>query len=119
MRFSYITIQVEDVDKVREWYSTRLELRVLKDSKDYVVLGDTEGGLGLEIRRGKPLENPDRLKLSFQVDDVRVIFKRIYDGGIPFLAGPKKSNFGRTVATLKDPAGHTVEIFSVEQIAVG
>ncbi len=119
MKFSYITILVADVDKVREWYSTRLELRVLKDGKDYVVLGDTEGGLGLEIRRGKPMENPERLKLSFEVEDVKVVFKRMHDGGIPFLFGPKKSDFGRTVVSLKDPAGHTVEVFAVEQIAIG
>lgn len=117
MKLSYITIYTKDVQAMREWYSTKLQLRVLSEARDAVILAGEGGGAALEIRKGRGGdEHPEPVRLAFQVEDVSVVFKRMYDGGIPFLGGPQKSGFGRSVATLKDPAGNVVELFSLENI---
>ncbi|GAB4472036.1 MAG: hypothetical protein Kow00124_09590 [Anaerolineae bacterium] len=114
MQLSYVKLQVKDVAAVREWYVTRLDLHVVSETRDAVVLAGKDGGAALEIRKGRPLKDPERVVLAFNVKDVSVAFKRLQDAKLPSLVPPRKGDFGRTVATLKDPAGHTVEIFSLD-----
>ena len=112
MKLSYITLTVEDVDKVREWYVTYFDMQVVLSDRDAVVLAAPEGP-ALELRKGRPLDHPERITLGFEVEDVDVTFKRLSDGKLPFLNGPRNTRWGRRVASLKDPAGHTVEVFTL------
>lgn len=108
MELSYIVLTAENPAEMRTWYSTRLGLNVILEKRDLVILGGKDGGAALEIRKGKPVGNPERVVLAFKVQDLSLSLKRLTDGKIPT---KKKTERGRTVATLKDPAGHTVELF--------
>lgn len=115
MELSYIELPVKDLEALRTWYVTRLNLSVISESRDHFTLAGPCGA-AIEFRRGKPLENPERVKLAFRVDDLSSSLKRISDGKIQI--GPKKTERGRIVAEVKDPAGHTVELFQVELVGI-
>ncbi len=113
MNLSYITLYVEDVQRTKAWYVTTLELAVISDRGDAVLLGGPQGA-ALELRKGKPLDHPERVRLGFNVADVSTVFKRMNDRKVPLPGGLKKTERGHLAMTLKDPAGHTVEIFQVQ-----
>lgn len=117
MNLSTITLNVDDVRRVKTWYVMTLELSVISDRGDVVILGGPQGA-ALELRKGKPVSHPERVRLAFTVDDVKTVFKRMNDRKIPLPGGLKQSDHGRLVLTLKDPAGHTVEIFQVQDEAL-
>lgn len=113
MNLSYITLYVEDVQRVKAWYVATLELAVISDRGDTVLLGGPQGA-ALELRKGKPLDHPERVRLGFNVADVKTVFKRMNDRKIPLLNSLRRTERGHLVMTLKDPAGHTVEIYQVQ-----
>ncbi len=112
MELSYIVLNVEDPERVRAWYVEYLEMAVVSQDRNSFLLASKGGGAALEIRRGRPLDHPERLTLAFHVDEVKAVFKRLSDRKVPFLSPPTRSERGRIVARLRDPGGHTVEIFS-------
>ncbi len=118
MELSYVVLNVEDVDKVKTWYVQVLELSVVLQSRDSVTLAGKTGGAALEIRKGRPLDHPERVSLAFFVEDVKMVFKRLSDSKLPGLTRPRSNEHGRVMVTLKDPAGHSVEIFMLDDSAL-
>lgn len=112
MELSYIVLNVEDPERVRAWYVEYLEMAIVSQDRNSFLLTGKHGGAALEIRRGKPLDHPERLTLAFHVDEVKTVFKRLSDRRVPFLSPPTRGERRRIVVQLRDPAGHTVEIFS-------
>ncbi len=118
MELSYVVLNVEDVEKVKAWYVQVLELSVVSCHGDAYTLAGRPGGAALEIRKGRPLDHPERLTLAFHVEDVKTVFKRLSDSKLPDLRGPRTNERGRVMVTLKDPAGHSVEIFMLDDSAL-
>jgi pilus assembly protein CpaE len=104
-----VALQVEDIKTVSNWYVVRLGLAVVSQDDNSVTLAG-QGGAALELRKGKPLDDPSRVSLAFHIEDFEVVYKRMGEGK---LKRPKKVK-GRSVVSMTDPAGHTVEIFSID-----
>lgn len=109
MKLQYVVLSVDDVDRVKAWYVQYLELSVVRDRRDSFVLAGRGGGM-LELRKGKPVDHPERVTLVFEVDEIKTVFKRIHDSKIRL--GNQEIPYGKEVAALKDPAGHTVIVYT-------
>lgn len=110
MKLQYVVLSVKDVDRVKAWYVQYLELAVVADRRDSFVLAGEGGGM-LEIRKGRPVDHPERITLVFEVDEIKTVFHRINDSKIRLGGGPK-NDYGKEVAKLEDPAGHTVIVYT-------
>lgn len=114
MNLGYVVLPVDGkiLDDVRRWYETQLDLdNVRKDGDRYMLAG--KNGFAVEFRKGSPLPNPERVVLAFSTDKADVIFNRMRET-MPFASGPKETERGMRVIRLRDPAGHTVEVFEVD-----
>lgn len=102
------------MEAVRDWYVKHLGLTILMESPDFVLLGSQGAHLGLH--RGEPLSEPERINLHFEVVDVDIEvdieYERIKRRGLIFAQAPKTMPWGYRTAYLRDPAGHTVEIYT-------
>src|SRR5579883_2774141 len=108
---TYITLFVSEVETVRDWYVRHLGLRAETDSGQFVRLVGTEGAM-LGLHRGAPAQHPERIQIHFQVLDVDAFCRRLMADGVTFDREPSDAPWGLRVASLRDPAGHTVEIYS-------
>ena len=114
LNLGYVVLPVDGklLDDVRRWYETQLGLdHVLEDDDRYMLAG--KNGFAVEFRKGTPLRNPERVVLAFSTDDADVIFNRMRETRL-LEFGPKQTDRGLRVLRLRDPAGHTVEVFEVD-----
>jgi catechol 2,3-dioxygenase-like lactoylglutathione lyase family enzyme len=111
LKFSYVTLYVHDLETVRDWYVEVLGLQVAWGSGGFARLVGKDG-LGLGLHRGAPLADPGKVQLHFEVPDVDAIYEQLLGRGVVSDHGPTDTSWGYRVATLHDPAGHTVELFT-------
>lgn len=107
---SYITLLVDDVDSVKDWYVRHLGLSVSWESADFVLLAGDGADLGLH--HGSPLSEPEKVQLHFSVADVDADYERLTAEGLTFYKRPETKPWGHRTAYLSDPAGHTVELYT-------
>lgn len=112
LNLGYIVLYVDDVDEVREWYETRLDLSRVEERDDAAVMAGSNG-FAIEFHKGTPLDHPERVELAFTSPDPDVTFERWRKNGMA--VGSKDTEFGRRVISIQDPAGHTVKIFKVDE----
>lgn len=110
MRFSLVTLFVEDPAQLRDWYTQHLGLSVREQTARFVRLADETGRPCVAFHVGHPIEHPERTQLHFEVDDVDADYQRLRGEGLTFDAAPENKPWGWRVAALKDPAGHTIEL---------
>jgi predicted enzyme related to lactoylglutathione lyase len=111
----FIALFVDDLYGVKDWYVKQLDLFVVSDGDDSVVLAG-KNGFAVELRKGKPLDHPERVVLGVHSDEIDVLFRRLHEAGtVEILTGADETKHGRRIIRTHDPAGHTVELFEVEQ----
>jgi catechol 2,3-dioxygenase-like lactoylglutathione lyase family enzyme len=117
MHLSYITLPVDDLARVKAWYVEQIDLDLVSETLDEVVVA---GGNGFAVKfvAGHPLDHPERVHLAFHATDVDNLFRRLHDRGIPFVMQPHKTAEGLKFASAHDPAGHTIDIFEIEEEAL-
>jgi predicted enzyme related to lactoylglutathione lyase len=104
-----------DLKNLLPFYRDLLGLKVLFDSPEFVVFGESGAatfalGTHSEVR-GKNAD-PARHMSGFSVDDIQAEVKRLKDAGVEFIEEPTKqgeSDFW--IATCKDPEGNYVQLF--------
>ncbi|HVC32358.1 MAG TPA: VOC family protein [Chloroflexota bacterium] len=109
--FTYVTLYVEDLQKVRDWYTDNVGLAASFESASFVMLAGTGGGR-IGLHQGTSLPQPERVQLHFEVPDVDALYQRLTEQGVSFKQAPTNASWGYRVATLQDPAGHTVELYT-------
>ena len=105
-----MTVFVEDLSSLRDWYTGHLGLTVSSETPRFVQLADATGRPCVAFHVGEPLGHPTQVQLHFDVDDVDAEFERLRADGVEFLEPPEDKPWGWRVAATRDPAGHTVEI---------
>jgi catechol 2,3-dioxygenase-like lactoylglutathione lyase family enzyme len=110
MRFSLVTLFVEDHLAMRDWYTANLGLSVSDETERYVQLADLDGNPCVAFHIGEPIAHADHVQLHFEVDDVDAAYEQLNGKGVAFTEPPEDKPWGWRVAALTDPAGHTVEL---------
>lgn len=111
IKFSYVTLFVDDVRTARDWYVRNIGLTPVWESANFVMLTGSEGAQ-IGLHQGSPLAQPDRVQLHFEVPNVDAIYHKLRSAGVTFVAAPTDQPWGCRVATVRDPAGHTVELYT-------
>lgn len=126
MKFSGVILYVPDVRKTLAFYERAFGLtrRFLSDDASF---GDVRTGsamLGFAsvamsrknwmggVRTTAPGEAPPAFEIGIETDDVAGAVKRAQDAGATVLAPPEEKPWGQTVAFLRDPDGHVIELFT-------
>jgi catechol 2,3-dioxygenase-like lactoylglutathione lyase family enzyme len=110
VRFSLVTVFVEDPAALRDWYTGALGLTVSSETPRFVQLADHSGRPCVAFHVGRPIGGAEHVQLHFEVDDVDAEYERLRDSGASFDEPPEDKPWGWRVAALRDPAGHTVEL---------
>jgi catechol-2,3-dioxygenase len=109
----YIALPVDNYVEVKQWYVEEVNLYVVSEADNSVVLAGPNG-FALELRKGKPLDRPERVVVGIHAEKIDVLFTRLNEvRDVELLVNPEKTEHGRRVLRTKDPAGHTVELFEV------
>lgn len=110
MRFSLVTLFVEDHGALRDWYTANLGLTVADETERFVQLADANGRRCVAFHDGRPVGRADHVQLHFEVDDVDATYNQLKGKGLTFTEAPDDKPWGWRVASVADPAGHTVEL---------
>ena len=108
----YITLQVGDISRVRDWYVDVVGLVVEHETTGQIAILRGEDGCRLGLESGSPVSEPGSIDLLFQVPSVDAIFEELSSRGVEFWRGPTDEAYGQRNAILYDPVGHKVEFFS-------
>lgn len=111
VRLGYVTLAVRDVAVARDWYAANLGLRDVARREGFALLGG-EDGARLGLREAQSPADAARVHLHFEVPDVDAHYDALRARGVPFERRPTNMPWGFRVATLRDPDGHTVEIYT-------
>jgi catechol 2,3-dioxygenase-like lactoylglutathione lyase family enzyme len=110
VRFSLVTLFVEDPFTVADWYREHLGLSVVDRTDRFVRLADDGGAPCLALHAGAPVQRPEHVQLHFEVADVDAEHRRLTAEGATSVSPPADKPWGWRVAAFADPAGHTVEV---------
>ncbi len=110
MRFSVVTLFVDDPATVSAWHTTNFGLTVEEQSERFVRLADDAGRPCVAFHVGNPVSRAAQVQLHFEVDDVDAEYEGLRSAGLDFEEPPTDKPWGWRVASIKDPAGHLVEI---------
>jgi len=110
VRFSLVTLFVEDPFTVADWYQGHLGLSIVDRTDRFVRLADDSGAPCLALHAGAPVQRAEQVQLHFDVDDVDSEHRRLTAEGVTVVSPPADKPWGWRVAAFTDPAGHTVEV---------
>ena len=108
VKLDHLTIRVRDLDAARRWYVGHLGMRLEFEvpGRRTVALQD-DAGLTLFLDEIVGDLAADGVVLTFQVDDVDDMHRRLAAAGVAFASPPAKRPWGYG-AELHDPDGHLV-----------
>lgn len=124
MKFAYTILYVRDVERSLAFYESAFGLgrRFLHESGMYGELetGSTtlafaaeavaQSNLAGGFQSADPSRPPAASEVAFATSDVQNAFERATRAGAVSAAEPKTKPWGQTVAYLRDPDGHLVEL---------
>ena len=124
MKFAYTILYVHDVGRSLAFYESAFGLsrRFLHESGMYGELetGDTTLAFAAEVvaqsnftdgfQPADPSLPPAASEVAFATPDVQGAFERALLAGAVAAATPKTKPWGQTVAYVRDPDGHLVEL---------
>ena len=124
MKFAYTILYVRDVARSLAFYESAfgLERRFLHESGMYGELetGSTILAFAAEaiaqsnlvggFQSADPSRPPAASEIAFATTDVQSAFERATRAGAVSAAAPKTKPWGQTVAYVRDPDGHLVEL---------
>ncbi|WP_227980739.1 VOC family protein [Nocardia spumae] len=112
----FIALQVHDLDRAADFYRTHLGLRPAPSSPPGAVVFDTtpipfavrEPLPGVDLNSASPRPGVG-VALWLHADDAQALHDELATAGVPILAGPADSPFGR-MFTFGDPDGYAVTV---------
>ena len=113
MFLRHLHLHVGDVDSVRNWYVANLGLSVVHEVPGQLIILGNEGDCQLGLEAGVPVSEPERVHLIFRVSDVDSQYAKLVDRvDVDVVQPPEDQPYGHRVAVIRDPAGHTVELYT-------
>jgi catechol 2,3-dioxygenase-like lactoylglutathione lyase family enzyme len=112
----HLTILVRDAERSRTWYTTVLGLRIEFElpSPRAVALQDS-GGFGLFLEQRPEGDFQPSCVLTFRVEDVDALARKLRAAGVTFSAQPQKLFWGYG-AELRDPDGYLVRLWDEQSM---
>jgi predicted enzyme related to lactoylglutathione lyase len=118
MNLGFVVLYVQDVKKVKAFYTDVLGLTVVEEvsSPTFVTLRTTGGSLlALQDKAAALMppareDQPGSVELSFEVDDVDETWRRWKDQGVTVVTDPVDLSFGRYFLA-QDPEGHWLSAY--------
>lgn len=111
VKLSYVTLFVQDFAACRRFYAELLGLPIETETPNFVLFAPPGGArLGLHRARGDHVTRG--ADLHFEMADVDAAYDELKAKGAPFKREPVNAPWGHRVATLEDPAGNHVEIYT-------
>ncbi len=122
MNLGFVILYVQDMDKVKAFYTDLLGLTVVEavSGPNFVTLR-ADGGSFLALQnKAAALFPPGQekqagsMELSFEADDVDGTWKRWKEKGVELVSEPMDLPFGRYFLA-KDPEGHYLSVYRFVQ----
>jgi predicted enzyme related to lactoylglutathione lyase len=118
MNLGFVVLYVQDVKKVKAFYTDVLGLTVVEEvsSPTFVTLRTTGGSLlALQDKAAALMppareDQPGSVELSFEVDDVDETWRRWKEQGVTVVTDPVDLSFGRYFLA-QDPEGHWLSAY--------
>ena len=124
MKFAYTILYVRDVSRSLAFYESAfgLQRRFLHESGMYGELdtgATTLSFVGHDLAKsnlpegfqpGDPTRPPAAFEIAFATADVPAAYNRAVSAGAAAVAVPKTKPWGQTVAYVRDPDGHLIEL---------
>jgi catechol 2,3-dioxygenase-like lactoylglutathione lyase family enzyme len=110
---SAVRIFVDDLDRARRFYGEVLEMHETSATPAWAVF-DIDGK-ELIIEK-VPADDPEHglvgrfLAVSFGVDDIDAVYRKLVARGVSFLEPPEKQVWGGTLAFPRDPDGNILTL---------
>ncbi len=108
------TVAVTDLDAAKEFYDTKLGLKILEETP-FSVRFEAGHGSQISVRKGQP--NVGQTVTHFEVDDIDAVVADLMSRGVTFeeYEAPKTVNFIATIgpargAWFKDPSGNVIGV---------
>jgi predicted enzyme related to lactoylglutathione lyase len=114
-QFTGVSLWSEDLNNLLPFYRDVLGLKVIDESRGFVVLGDGRPdaaalGLGTHSEVHGRNTDPARHMIGLSSDDLIADWKRLKEAGVEFIEDP--TEYGdMSIATLKDPDGNLVQLW--------
>ena len=109
----HLHLHVGDVQSVCEWYSSVLGLETIYANGDQLAILGNRGDCQLGLEAGPPVSEPERIHLIFRVPDVDALYEELrLNGAVEHITPPADQPYGHRVFAVRDPIGHTVELYT-------
>lgn len=128
MKFGYVLLYVEDVERTMDFYAKAFQLKkgFIADGKEYgeMVTGETKLGFvqhalvethGFKYDKMSLERKPGSQEIAFVATDVTGAFAAAVQNGATELSKPSQKPWGQTVGLVRDINGFIVEISSPMQ----
>jgi catechol 2,3-dioxygenase-like lactoylglutathione lyase family enzyme len=119
VRLEHVAINVEDPVSMAKWYGHHLGMKVVRKGPPPInmhFISDAGGNMMLEIYHNPPDAVPDYasmdpllLHISFMVDDVKGIRKKLIAAGATAVGEITITSSGDELAMLRDPWGVAIQ----------
>ncbi len=110
------TIWSEDLNNLLPFYRDTLGLNVLIEAEGFVAFGEMDKpnlALGTHSDLHGATKEPARHMVALDTDDLDAEYERLKAAGVEFIEAPTDSaGEGPRIATMKDPEGNLVQLFS-------
>ncbi len=110
------TIWSEDLNNLLPFYRDVLGLKVGIEAEGFVAFGDIDTptlALGTHSDLRGATKEPARHMVALDTDDLDAEYERLKAAGVEFIESPTETpDQGPRIATMKDPEGNLVQLFS-------
>jgi catechol 2,3-dioxygenase-like lactoylglutathione lyase family enzyme len=110
---SAVRVFVGDLDRARRFYRDTLELSETAATPEWALF-DLDGK-SIVVETVAP-DDPEHdlvgrlLAVSFEVDDMAEVYRKLIARGVPFDQPPEKQSWGGTLAFPRDPDGNILTL---------
>ncbi|MSR84956.1 VOC family protein [Candidatus Uhrbacteria bacterium] len=108
-----VMVDVKDLSAVRKFYQNILgfQERVLPDAEEEIAMFELGEGRVIEFFAEQEIQRSQKLELSLEVPDVRVLWERLQEQ-VTVVFPLRHNEWGDTSFAIKDPAGCTLIFFT-------
>ena len=109
----------ENLNNLVPFYRDTLGLKLTMESPNYVVFGGESPeapwlGIGTHSEVHGRNSDPARSMVGIGCDNVQSEWQRLQGEGVEFIEPPTKYGDDMWIATLRDPEGNLVQLFSIQ-----
>ena len=102
-----VYVVTPDIERMQRFYEGGLGVKSASQQGNWLPF--SLGSATFALHAMGPDDDPQRIELSFAVDDIEATVARFQEQGAKVLRGIADETFGR-MATLQDPDGRTFEV---------